>query len=307
MCQAIAGFRPDAILVYGWSSLTHLSVLLQFHRKVPLLFRGDSTLLSHDHGWKLFLRRPLLTWVYRHIDRALYVGQRNLEYFLAHGVPQDRLSWAPHSVENDRFASHALDLQIEADRERSALGIPRDAIVFLFAGKFVRRKQPALLIDAFRLAIRDMVPNAHHLVMVGAGPLERELREQARDLPTVHFGGFRNQSQMPTVYRLGDVFVLPSSRDTWGLAVNEAMASARPVIVSDQVGCAPDLAQGRRYASVFESGNLRSLASALAKWSKPRQEILEDGALAQESIGCWSTEAAATAIAENVLAEVCDA
>ncbi len=48
---------------------------------------------------------------------------------------------------------------------------------------------------------------------------------------------------MPILYRLGNVFCLPSKGpgETWGLAVNEAMASSRPVIVSNKVGCAADL------------------------------------------------------------------
>jgi glycosyltransferase involved in cell wall biosynthesis len=53
---------------------------------------------------------------------------------------------------------------------------------------------------------------------------------------------FQNQSHMPIVYRLGDVFVLPSAHgESWGLAVNEALACGTPVIVSDRVGCAADV------------------------------------------------------------------
>src|SRR6185437_2908081 len=53
---------------------------------------------------------------------------------------------------------------------------------------------------------------------------------------------FQNQTRMPVAYRLADLFVLPSAHDeTWGLAVNEAMACGRPVLVSDRVGCAADV------------------------------------------------------------------
>lgn len=53
---------------------------------------------------------------------------------------------------------------------------------------------------------------------------------------------FQNQSRMPLVYRLADLFILPSAYgETWGLAVNEALACGRPVLVSDRVGCAPDV------------------------------------------------------------------
>jgi glycosyltransferase involved in cell wall biosynthesis len=304
MCREIAAFRPDAILVYGWSSFTHLSVLRYFHGKVPLLFRGDSTLLSRDRLWKAPFRRSWLTWVFSHVDRALYVGQRNREYFDAHGVPEVRLSWAPHSIDYERFASGASDLQGKANAERASYGIPSNATVFTFAGKFVPRKEPALLLEAFRKMTRKVGSHAVHLVMVGTGPLEWELRKIAADLHTVHFVGFKNQSEMPAAYRLGDVFVLPSSRETWGLSVNEAMACGRPVIVSDRVGCAVDLAADPRFSSVFASGSQAELLNVLTAWSKPREDLLKAGQLAQQCISAWSTEAAAKAIAGAVMLEV---
>lgn len=300
MCRQIAAFEPDAILVYGWSSWTHLSVLRQFKGRVPLLFRGDSTLTSSDRPWKAMLRRPVLTWVYRHIDRAFYVGQQNLAYFRAHGVPDDRLVWAPHSVDNQRFSSDPALRQATADAERASLGIPPEATVFSYAGKLVPRKQPALLIEAFKDASREADAFATHLIMIGTGPIENELRNLAEGQNNIHFLGFRNQSEMPTAYRLGDVFVLPSSRETWGLAVNEAMACARPVIVSDRVGCAPDLATDVRFSSIFRSGSRGALARALREWMRGRARTTSAGRLAQSAIAPWSTEAAAKAIRASV-------
>ena len=67
---------------------------------------------------------------------------------------------------------------------------------------------------------------------------------------------FQNQSRMPVVYRTGDLFVLPSIREeTWGLAVNEALASGRPVLISDRVGCAPDVVIDGENGWVFPAGD----------------------------------------------------
>jgi len=71
--------------------------------------------------------------------------------------------------------------------------------------------------------------------------LEDDLKQLALGNNEIQFLGFQNQSKMPVVYRLGDVCCLPSYSETWGLAVNEAMASSRPVIVSDKVGSAEDM------------------------------------------------------------------
>lgn len=304
MCKEIEAYDPDVLLVYGWSSWTHLSVLRRFKGRIPIVFRGDSTLISSDRRWKAIMRKPVLTWVYRHIDGALYVGERNRDYFLAHGVPGERLSWAPHSIENARFDASACERQAQADAQRSALGIPRDATVFLFAGKLVPHKRPEPLVESFlRLAPEAGAP-APHLAIVGSGPLEAELRRLAVGNKRIHFVGFKNQSEMPIAYRLGDVFVLPSSRETWGLAVNEAMACARPVIVSDMVGCAPDLAVDPRFSFIFDVESASGLDEALLHWSKPRQQVLEAGQLAKDFIAAFSNEVAAGAIAEGVFLEL---
>src|SRR4029077_9645789 len=93
------------------------------------------------------------------------------------------------------------------------------------------------------------------LVMVGNGEFESEVHRLARELPErFRVLPFQNQSLMPVVYRMADIFTLPSAFDeTWGLAVNEALASGRRVLVSDKVGCAPDLVQSPKEGAVFGS------------------------------------------------------
>ena len=70
---------------------------------------------------------------------------------------------------------------------------------------------------------------------------------------------FQNQSEMPKVYHSCDVLVLPSQGpgETWGLAVNEAMASGKAVLVSDKCGCYPDLVQDNINGFVFKSNDQR--------------------------------------------------
>jgi glycosyltransferase involved in cell wall biosynthesis len=94
------------------------------------------------------------------------------------------------------------------------------------------------------------------LIIVGNGKLEQELKEKAAKDGRVIFLDFQNQQKMPLVYRLGDIFVLPSRGpgETWGLAVNEAMACGRPVIVSSRCGCALDLVEENVTGWTFEPG-----------------------------------------------------
>ncbi len=89
--EEIAAWEPDAVLVFGWSFTSHLKCIRHFHNKIPVLFRGDSTLLDEAKGVKTFLRRLFLKWVYAHVNLALYVGTNNKAYFLKHGLKEHQL------------------------------------------------------------------------------------------------------------------------------------------------------------------------------------------------------------------------
>jgi len=117
------------------------------------------------------------------------------------------------------------------------LGIDPLAKVFLFAGKLETKKQPIELAEAFA-----SLPSRAHLIYVGSGMLEDELKKRFDSNPNIHFVGFQNQSKMPIWYRVADVFCLPSRGpgETWGLAVNEALACGCYAIVSNRVGCAEE-------------------------------------------------------------------
>jgi glycosyltransferase involved in cell wall biosynthesis len=80
--------------------------------------------------------------------------------------------------------------------------------------------------------------------------------------------GFVNQREIAEWYGAADLFVLPSDREPWGLAVNEAMAAGAVPIVSDTVGCAPDLVAGE-VGWVYPTGDIGALARAFAKGCQP--------------------------------------
>ena len=109
-------------------------------------------------------------------------------------------------------------------------------------------------------------------VFVGSGELEPELRAlAAREKLRVNFAGFKNQSELPRCYAAADVLVLPSESETWGLVVNEGMACGLPAIVSEAVGCAPDLIEEGCTGFQFPVGDAAQLARRLAQLHSLRQ------------------------------------
>lgn len=288
---------PDALLVYGWPFKAHLAALRHFHGRVPVFFRGDSTLASGKPGLRKLLRKAGLSWVYGHVDHALFVGNRNRAYFLQHGLREQQLHWVPHSIDNRRFSDDDDARRRRAESELRRLGIPGDGFTVLFAGKFVSRKMPLTLIEAVIELNQRAASRPVHVVFVGDGPLRPGIEQAASRHSCVHVIGFRNQQDMPWVYRMGDVFVLPSSTETWGLAVNEAFACSRPAVVSDRVGCAPDLVKCGETGFVFECGNAQDLAEKLKRFRDEPGLSLRMGANAARLIEDWSMEKAATRMA----------
>src|ERR1700733_6900174 len=140
----IETWKPDAILVFGWSFKSHLRCLRFFHKKIPVLFRGDSTLLDEKGDLKKIMRRLFLRWVYSHVDTALYVGRQNKLYYQKYGLKERQLIFAPHAVDNDRFLDKDGIYEKKATVWRRQLGIQHDDIVFLFAGKLEAKKDPEI-------------------------------------------------------------------------------------------------------------------------------------------------------------------
>jgi glycosyltransferase involved in cell wall biosynthesis len=264
-----------------------------------VFFRGDSTLLDTTSRWRAAARRAFLSWVYSHIDVAMAVGSNNRDYFRWCGVPAERIGFAPHAVDVRRFASDDTEQHQQVARWRGELGLVPEAVTLVYAGKLQAKKDPLLLLEAF---LRAGAPG--QLVFVGEGPLEAPLRSRASGCARVYFLPFQNQRAMPAVYRLGDIFVLPSRGpgETWGLALNEAMACGRAVIASDRVGGARDLVVPGRNGWMFESGNLEQLTTVVSNATSCSPAALREmGSAAERESARWSVEAAAGAIAAAVL------
>lgn len=293
----IRSWRSDAVLVFGWNLHAHLQVMRLAKDKLPVLFRGDSTLLNPIKPVRRIARRLFLRWVYSHVDVAIAVGSNSEDYFRWCGLTTRQVAFAPHSVDTLRFGDPTGEHEKRASEWRIELGISADSPVVLFAGKFTPTKDTLLLLDA-----TARLRTGAHLVLVGSGELEQQMRSAAVGRPNVHFLPFKNQSEMPSVYRLADVVVLPSLSETWGLVINEAMASGRPAIVSSRVGCARDLIRDGETGWIFDAGSLDGLTAALQTATVAGRDGLRAmGERASTMIAGWSTEEAARGIEDAVL------
>lgn len=135
------------------------------------------------------MRSLFLTWVYKHVDAAFYVGTANKAYFKKYGLKDEQLIFAPHSIDNKRFGEIKNK---EALKLREQFSINDEDILILFAGKLEPIKNPELLLSAFKkLDLTNL-----HLLFVGNGKIEKSLKEQAMNngqlSMNIHFLNFQN-------------------------------------------------------------------------------------------------------------------
>jgi glycosyltransferase involved in cell wall biosynthesis len=294
----IESWQPDAILVFGWSFHSHLKCIRHFHDKIPVLFRGDSTQLDETPGLKEQIRRMFLKWVYRHIDRAIFVGENNRQYFLAHGLKEEQLIYAPHAIDNDRFAEPAKDYEQQAAEIRRNAGIEEDDLVLLFAGKLEQKKNPLFLVKL----LNSFPGERLKVLFVGSGAMLPELESAARDDNRIRMNGFQNQQQMPAIYRAADLFILPSigPGETWGLAVNEAMACGRAVAVSNKAGGAIDLVEEGVNGLILDLNNDEPVKTLIRQSLKDKKELAAMGWQSKLQIQAFTFQHIARAIEETV-------
>jgi len=262
--RVTASTNPDVALITGWYSRTLVRALFACRRAaVPALYRGDSHLLSGPGGWMQPLWRIKSRFLLRQFDGCLSPGIRVDEFLRAHGVPPYRIFAVPHAVDNDMFAAAAAPHRSAAGRAaaRARWGIDRGAFVVLFVGRLAPSKRP---LDAVR-AVARLAPGAV-LLMVGSGPLEGDVRaEAARLRVSLTMTGFQNQRALGELYAIADCLTLPSDfAESWGLVVNEALATGLPCVVSDAVGCAPDLVHDGETGYRVPLGDVERIAAALA-------------------------------------------
>lgn len=254
--EEIVKGRFDAFVVPGWALLTYWQAVRACRRAgVSVLVRGDSQLPAERPGLRRRLKALAFPLILRQFDGYLFVGQRNRAYLAHYGAPAHRLFFSPHCVDNEAFARASALAQ-------TPLAEPPVKRI-LFVGKLVARKRPLDLVQA---AAR-LRACGHRVVLAfaGSGELATALAEAAAAAGVpAEFLGFVNQSAMPQVMAAADVIALPSDgTETWGLVVNEAMACGVPAVVSDVVGCGPDLIQPGATGAVFPCGDIAAMADAI--------------------------------------------
>lgn len=278
------------VVIGGWQFASYVLGMIAaklFGHKVAIRCEAPAVAESRKSSLKnvmrtFILRHVILRWL---ADYCLYIGTQNKRFYEMHKVKKEKMFFSPYSIDNTRFKQQAEST--DKVKTRSELGIAADDFVIVFTAKFIQRKRPLDLIQAYQ----QLNVSGKKLIMVGEGELRQEMEDYIRShsIEGISMPGFINQNEIVNYYAIADVFVMCSEFETWGLSVNEAMACGVPVIVSDTVGCSSDLI-AQPYGKVFTKGNVDELTSCLKSFALQEKGSNEVHRGLREKINEYSIE-----------------
>ncbi|MDH7463668.1 glycosyltransferase family 4 protein [Chitinophagaceae bacterium 26-R-25] len=284
----------DVIVVHGWSYASVWMTILAgkwYGKKIWLRAESPYNQEIKKSKRSLFLKRIIFkNFLFKMIDKCLYIGKESKKFFEYYGVPEKKLLYTPYCVNNAFFQLKHEELKNNRDDIKKELNLPLGKKIILYSGKYIPKKNPLDLIKAYeKIGSRNAA-----LVMVGEGELRKEMEAyiQQHNLSDVYLTGFINQSSIPKYYEIADVFVMCSGmEETWGLSVNEAMNFAKPVVVADTVGCSADLVKNGENGFVFEEKNIENLAGCINKLISDEAFCISAGNKSKEIIMDYSNSA----------------
>ncbi len=288
--RALNRIRPRVVIISGWYDVAGWTAWFWAN-----LNGAGSILWAESNAFDL----PRRSW--RELPKRLFVnrcnsahvfGTLNRDYLQQLGMARSRI-YTGQAIVNTALFLNAPATQISKP----------ESITLLYCGRFSPEKNLPMLLRAFASLGQNAERPRMTLKLIGYGPLEDSLRQLANELGIaglVDFAGKVRQTELPQLFRAADALVLPSTRETWGLVVNEAMLSGLPVAVSDRCGCAADLVRpdtGWTF-SPFDEPGLTQLLVRIA--ATPRDDLKKMGLAAQLIAANYSPENCAEIVMKSV-------
>jgi glycosyltransferase involved in cell wall biosynthesis len=299
--ERLARFAPDAVWIHGYGQRTQWRAWLWARGRARRIFFGDSELLHPRPLATRLVKGVALPRFFRGIDAFITIGDSNEAYYRAYGVPAGKFFRGAYPIDVERFRSAAAAVTPElraASRRR--LGLLPGATVVAYAGKLTPLKRPFDLVEAVgRLQADPGV--AVQALLIGAGPLEARLREQAARAgagAAVRFAGFVNQGAMPGMLALADAVALCSEIEPYGVALTEGMACGCAALASDRVGCVGPTSAARPgvNALVHRCGDVAGLAANIRALAADRAVLARMQAASRELAASQDASAVAAAV-----------
>ena len=269
---------------------------------IKVLFYGD----PHDGGpheyspRKEAIKRRVLPPLFRLIDGFLATATANARYYQRYGVPAERIFLSPYCADNDFFREKCVQAHSRREVLRAELGFEENRPIILYASKLQRRKRPLDLVEAYvRLSVDGAEP-LPYLLFIGDGEEREALQNRIAQLrwTSIRLLGFRNQTELPGLFDLCDVFVLPSEREGLATVVAEVMNAAKPVVVTNVIGLADDLIVDGSNGFIIRPRDTASLTDRLKTLTSDLSLAAKMGERGLRSVSRWNYQASESGLLE---------
>jgi glycosyltransferase involved in cell wall biosynthesis len=212
-------------------------------------------------------------WFYGQLDTVFVNSEEYRQSWIKRGFEPGKLKILPRGLDTELFNPSRRDPHFW-----QKFGRTNGAVRLLYVGRVSREKDLDVLVDAYRKLREEKVPV--QLSVVGHGPYSETLAEA---LPDVLFTGYLEGRELAAAYASSDIFVFPSTTDTFGNVIIEAQASGVPVIVSDSGG-PKELVEGQNNGLITKSRDSEDFARAIRTLVGDPARRREMGGNARESV-----------------------
>lgn len=282
------GYR--VVHLAGWSEKLILFALVMARiLRVPVVIESDTPLPGRLPFWKVAVKRIIYPLLFSAAGMLLPGGSRQAAYFRHYGVRDGRIMIACMTVDVAHIVGRCAEIGKEGRRAiRTAFGFAEDDIVFVFVGRLLEWKGVNDLLKGFE-ALSARCTDVR-LVIAGDGPLREAVINEAGQNKSIRYAGRLDSLEVITILHAGDIAVVPSHREPWGLVVNEAMAAGLPVIATDAVGCVDDLVHENITGKIIKAKDVEALTVAMHDMAEHGEERLRMGREALNMIADWTLE-----------------
>lgn len=278
--------KPDVVAVLGWAMPESLAALTwATQTRTPAVMLSET---QSDDGPRSFLKEAVKRRFVGLCQAALVGGPPQADYIKALSIPDDAVFFGYNAVDNHHFATGAAQARKHEAKRRADLDLPDRYI--LASARFIAKKNLPGLVRSYADA-RKQVADAPDLVILGDGD-EKGAVESAiteTDLAeNIHLPGYRGYEDLPALYGLSEGFAHVSTREQWGLVINEAMASGVPVVVSDRCGASRTIVEHNVSGWLVDPFSHTDMTQALVSlFSKSPEERQVIGQLAHDHAAEW--------------------
>ena len=192
-----------------------------YHTDFPQYVR----ILTQDNYMET-LAWSFMHWFYSQLDLVYVNSEQYRRRWIERGIAPEKLRILPRGIDTELFtpANRNSDFWEKYGKKPGELGL-------LYVGRVSKEKNIDVAVAAFRKLCGEGFPV--RLLIVGDGPYLRELRQT---VPEACFTGYLRSAELATAYASSDIFVFPSTTDTFGNVVLEAKAAGLPCVVSNRGG-----------------------------------------------------------------------